>query len=327
MLFIGPHYSIANGIIEAMKDVEKMGGNAMQIFTGPPQSLNLGKIFSDTNKELNEIKKNIKFPVFIHAKYLLNLAKPLIPKNKIFLIRLSQELDISVKLGLNGVVVHFGTASNGLTPEEGIKNMIKSLISVWDHADKSSNLILETSSGEGNLLGKSIEGIAKIYKMIPKKYKEKCNFCIDTCHIFVAGYPINKVGGWNNYISQFEKEIGKNKIKVIHLNDSKTPFNEKLDLHEDIGKGYLFDPKKGGSLEALKEILEWASNNNIPCILETFTDFPKQIKLCKSLLTKGGTNQSNLIDAFIFIKHWEIYINFRLTKIWLINCRKWIQYQ
>lgn len=301
MLFIGPHYSIANGIIEAMNEVEKMDGNAMQIFTGPPQSLNLGTIFSNSPEKLSEIKKNIRFPVFIHAKYLLNLAKPLIPKNKIFLIRLSQELDISVKMGMTGVVVHFGTASNGLDPKEACKNMVKSLVSVLQHADPKSNPILETSSGEGNLLGKTIEGMSLIYDMIPKKYQKRISFCIDTCHIFVAGYPIQKPGGWLDYINEFEKKIGKNKITVIHLNDSKTKFNEKLDLHEDIGKGYLFNPKLGGSHLALKEILTWASNNNVPCILETFTNFPRQIKLCRSLLKqKGGKKTSNqdMIDAF-----------------------------
>lgn len=299
MLFIGPHYSIGNGIIEAIKEVEKMDGNAMQIFTGPPQSLNLGTIFSNPPNKLESIKNFIKFPVFIHAKYLLNLAKPLIPKNKIFLIRLSQELDISVKLGMDGVVVHFGTASNGLDPKEASKNMVKSLVSVLKHADKNSNPILETSSGEGNLLGKTIPQMNEIYKMIPKKYQKRINFCIDTCHIFVSGYPIHKPGGWFDYVNEFEKTIGKNKIKVIHLNDSKTKFNEKNDLHEDIGKGYLFDPKKGGSLEALREILTWASSKNVPCILETFTNFPRQIKLCRSLLSqKGGSNQEELIDAF-----------------------------
>lgn len=299
MLYIGPHYTIKNGIINAIDEVEKMGGNAMQIFTGPPQSLHLGTLYSDSDNKLEEIKNYIKFPVFTHAKYLLNLAKPLLPKNKIFLVRLTQELNLSVKLGLSGVIVHFGTASNGLTPEEGKKNMVKSLISVYEHADKSSNLLLETSSGEGNLLGKTVEDIGKIYKMLPKKYQKRIKFCIDTCHIFVAGYPINKPGGWNNYIKQFEKNVGKNKIGAIHLNDSKTPFNEKLDLHEDIGKGYLFNPKKGGSHEALREILEWASNHNIPCILETFHNFPRQIQFCKSLLEKkGGSNQQDLIEAF-----------------------------
>ena len=256
MLYIGPHYSISNGIIKAVKDVENMDGNAMQIFTGSPQSLDLGKLYSNSPNKLDLVKKNIIFPVFSHAKYLINLSKPLIPKNKIFLIRLSQELDLSVKIGINGVVVHFGVASNGLTEEEAQTNMVKSIISCLKHADPKSNLILETSSGEGNFLGKNIQSIGKIFKMFPKKYQKRLTFCIDTCHIFVGGAPIHIPNGWTNYVKEFEKEVGKNKIALIHLNDSLTKFNEKLDLHEDIGKGYIFNPKKGASLAALREKAE-----------------------------------------------------------------------
>ena len=78
--------------------------------------------------------------------------------------------------------------------------------------------------------------------------------------------------------------IGKKKIAVLHLNDSATPFDGKNDRHADIGTGYLFDPKLGGSNEALKEILEWANKKSIPCILETHRDFPQQIKYCRNLI-------------------------------------------
>ena len=297
MLYIGPHYSIDEGILNAIKEIEKMGGNALQIFTGPPHSLNLGKIFQESNKEISKIKKNIIFPTFIHAKYVINLSKPLIPKNKIFLIRFTQELDISVNLGLTGVVIHFGTASNGMDREVARKNMVESIKTVIDHANEKSNPILETSSGEGNYLGRTIEGIAKTYKMFPIKYQKRIQFCIDTCHIFVSGYPIHKPGGWSNYISQFEAEVGKNKIAVIHLNDSQTPFNEKNDRHDVLGKGYVFNPKLGGSKEALKEILFWANDKSIPVILETHKNFKSQINMCKKLIQQKGGSQE-MIEAF-----------------------------
>lgn len=287
MLYLGPHYSIADGVINAIKAVQKMDGTAMQIFTGSPQSLDPGKLFKAGEKELEEIKKYSEkndFPIFVHAKYLLNFSKPLIPKNKIFLIRYTQDLDLSVKMGLKGVVLHFGTASNGMNREEARENMVKSIISCLDHANKKAVPILETSSGEGNYIGRTIEGMNGIYRDLPKKYQRRVKFCIDTCHIFVAGYPIQKPGGWKKYITEFEKVIGKKKIAVLHLNDSATPYDGKNDRHADIGTGYLFDPKLGGSKEALKEILEWANKKSIPCILETHRDFPQQIKYCRKLI-------------------------------------------
>jgi len=294
MLYLGYHVSTADGILKGINEVIKNGGNCCQIFTGPPQSLHLGKPFNYTEEQYAEIRKT-KFPIFIHAKYLLNFAKPLLPKNKIFLVRYTQDLDLSVKLGGKGVVLHFGTASNGLTIEEARENMVKSLVEVLDHCDKSAIPILETSSGEGNYLGRTIETMNLIFRKLPKKYQDRIKFCIDTCHIFVAGYDLRN--GWKSYLKEFEKTIGKNKIAVVHINDSATPFDGKNDRHEVLGKGYIFNEKLGGNPEVLKEILEWGSKTSTPLILETHRDFKQQITLMKSLIQKGGAKPS-LIDQF-----------------------------
>ena len=285
MLYLGYHVSTADGVLHGIQEVIKNGGNCCQIFTGPPQSLHLGKPFNYTEEQYAEIRKT-KFPIFIHAKYLLNFAKPLIPKNKIFLVRYTQDLDLSVKLGGKGVVLHFGTASNGLSIEESRENMVKSLVEVLEHCDKSAIPILETSSGEGNYLGRTIETMNLIFKKLPLKYQKRIKFCIDTCHIFVAGYDLRN--GWKPYIKEFEKVIGKNKIAVVHINDSATPFDGKNDRHEVLGKGYIFNERLGGNPEVLKEILEWGSKTSTPLILETHRDFKQQITLMKSLIQKGG---------------------------------------
>lgn len=294
MLYLGYHVSTKDGVLQGINEVIKNGGNCCQIFTGPPQSLHLGKPFNYTDKEYEEIRQT-KFPIFIHAKYLLNFAKPLIPKNKIFLVRYTQDLDLSVKLGGKGVVLHFGTASNGLSVEEARENMVKSLIEVLKHCDKSAIPILETSSGEGNYLGRTIETMNLIYRKLPKKYQERIKFCIDTCHIFVAGFDLRN--GWKPYVKEFEKVIGKNKIACVHINDSATPFAGKNDRHEVVGKGYIFNEKLGGNPEVLKEILEWGSKTSTPLILETHRDFKQQIQLMKSVIQKGGAKPT-LIEQF-----------------------------
>jgi endonuclease IV len=100
----------------------------------------------------------------------------------------------------------------------------------------------------------------------------------------VCGYPIHKKGGWTEYIREFEDQLGKKKIGVIHLNDSATLFGGKNDRHAELKKGYIFNAKMGGSVEALKEILEWASKNSVPCILETHKNFKAQIALGRKLV-------------------------------------------
>ena len=302
-LLIGAHLKNNENLLKSIKEIIKIGGNSIQIFTGPPNSLHQGKIFKYSDEEIKKIikfKEDNKIKIYIHAKYILNFSKPLLPKNKIFLVRFVQDLDFSKKIKSNGVILHFGTASNNLTKIEARNNMIKSLISCLDHADLKSIPILETSSGEGNYIGKTIDDMKNIVDKLPNKYKKRIKFCIDTCHIFVSGYPIHKDKGFKNYIKEFDEKIGINKIALIHLNDSKTKFNMKNDRHEEIGKGYIFDEKKGGNMNTLKDIIKFSKKEKIPLILETHNNFKKQIDLIKNIyIKKKGGNNINLKKLII----------------------------
>jgi len=288
MLYLGVHASISGGIIRAKEETTAIGGNCMQIFTGSPQSLELGKVYELSKLEKAEIKAALQdFPTYIHSKYLLNFGRALIPKNKIFLKRYIQELDLAVELGMRGVVLHFGVAVGGMAKEEAYSNMIKSIVHCVENADKKAVPILETNSCENNLFGNTIDNIAFIYNGLPKKIQARVMFCIDTCHIFVCGYPIHKPGGWKKYIQEFEKKVGKNKIAVVHLNDSATPFGGRIDKHADIGAGAIFK----NNLGALREIVGWVSKNSIPAILETHGDFKPQLALVKKMAGGANPNQ------------------------------------
>ena len=286
MLYLGVHASISGGIIRAKEETAAIGGNCMQIFTGSPQSLELGKVYELSKLEKAKIKAALQdFPTYIHSKYLLNFGRALIPKNKIFLKRYTQELDLAVELGMHGVVLHFGVAVGDMAKEEAYANMIKSIVHCVENADKKAVPILETNSCENNLFGNTIDNIAFIYHGLPKKIQARVMFCIDTCHIFVCGYPIHKPGGWKKYIQEFEKKVGKNKIAVVHLNDSATPFGGRIDKHADIGAGAIFK----NNLGALREIVGWCTKKSIPAILETHGDFKPQLTLVKKM-AGGGEN-------------------------------------
>jgi len=139
MLYLGVHASINHGIIRAKEETAAIGGNCMQIFTGSPQSLELGKVYELPKSEKASIKAALQdFPTYIHSKYLLNFGRPLIPKNKIFLKRYIQELDLSVELGMRGVVLHFGVAVGGMPKEEAYSNMIRSIAHCVENADKKA---------------------------------------------------------------------------------------------------------------------------------------------------------------------------------------------
>jgi deoxyribonuclease-4 len=301
MLYLGVHASINKGIISAKKETESIGGNCMQIFTGSPQSLELGKVYNLNNLEKDKIKNSLKnFPTFIHSKYLLNFGRPLIPKNKIFLKRYIQELDLGVELGMHGVVLHFGVVVGGIPKEEAYENMIYSIIYCVKNSNKNAIAILETNSCENNLFGNTIDNIAYIYHKLPQKIKKRVMFCIDTCHIFVCGYPIHQKAGWKKYIQEFEEKVDKNKIAVVHLNDSATPFGDRIDKHDDIGKGYIFK----NNYKSLHEIISWCSKNSIPAILETHGDFKPQLNLVKKMVGGKNPNQK-IINLFIEFKNYH----------------------
>jgi apurinic endonuclease APN1 len=288
MLYLGVHASINHGIIQAREETATIGGNCLKIFTVSPQSLELGKVYDLPKSEKESIKAALKdFPTFIHSKYLLNFGRPLIPKNKIFLKRYIQELDLSVELGMRGVVLHFGVAVGGMPKEEAYANMIASIVHCVENADKKAVPILETNSCENNLFGNTIDNIAYIYHGLPKKIQKRVMFCIDTCHIFVCGYPIQEQCGWVKYIREFEKKVGKNKIAAVHLNDSATPFGGRIDKHADIGAGAIFK----NNLGALREIVGWCSKKSIPAILETHGEFKPQLALVKKMAGGGNPNQ------------------------------------
>ena len=299
-LWIGAHLTGQKSLLDGLKNIKKMNGNAISLFTASPQKLGLDEIKKLTNEEVKEyINYSEKEDIitFIHAPYILNLARDLIPKNKIFLIRTVKDLEFNSLIKSKGVVVHFGTYGDN-TIEKAEDNMAKSINNILQHSPKNSTLILETSSGEGKLIGKTLESMKNIYKKI--KNKSRIKFCIDTCHIFVAGYDIRKEGAFNEYIKHFEKLFGKNKIALIHLNDSKTPFDGKNDRHAELGKGYIFDEKLGGNMNTLKEIVMVSYEKEIPMILETHCyDYSNEIKLVQKLFEqKGGKLREELIKEF-----------------------------
>lgn len=298
-LWIGAHLTGQKTLLDGLKNIKKMNGNAIALFTASPQRLGLDEIKKLSEKDVKEyINYSEKEDIitFIHAPYILNLAKDLIPKNKIFLIRTVKDLEFDNLIESKGVVVHFGTYGDN-TIEKAEDNMSKSINLILKHSPKNSTLILETSSGEGKLIGKTLESMKNIYSKI--KNKNRIKFCIDTCHIFVAGYDIRQKGAFKEYINNFEKLFGKNKIALIHLNDSKTPFDGKNDRHAGLGKGYIFDKKLGGNMNALKEIVMTAYEKEIPMILETHEDYPKEIKMVRELFEqRGGDLRGELINEF-----------------------------
>ena len=280
---LGAHTSINGGVSTAVDLAEKLRFTAMQIFTK-----NNNRWYSKELSE-NEIEKfrmrlessKIKF-VVAHDSYLINLcSKELEMLNKSrdsFL----DELKRCELLGIPHLNFHPG-AHLGLGEEKGIKIIAESLnIAHANTKGYKVSSMIEATAGQGSSLGYKFEHLQKIIEFVDDK--SRMTVCIDTAHIFAAGYDIRNASNYNNVIDEFDNIVGLEKLKCMHMNDSKKRLGSKVDRHEHIGKGFI-------GLEGFTNIMNDNRIMHIPKILET----PKgkeqledlaNLKILKSLIRK-----------------------------------------
>jgi deoxyribonuclease IV len=279
-IYYGAHASIAKGIVGALKTIKDSGGNIAQIFISNPQGKGT-KI--RTKDEINQIKtfqKDNNMKLVIHAPYVLNFAKPFESTNW-WVKQLITELKIGAEMGSIGSVVHFGKHLK-LTRKQGLINMKKSFEYIVDNTPNNATIILETAAGQGTELGYDLEEFAALYNSFSDKYKKKIKICIDTCHVFVAGYDLSSKKMVKSFFIKFNKLIGMKHVVLMHLNDSKPELGKRVDRHENIGKGNI-------GLLGLTEVIKYAKKKGIPLILETpavkkAQDIKNEIKIIKDAI-------------------------------------------
>jgi deoxyribonuclease-4 len=260
-MIFGAHCSTAGGAQTALKRAETIKAECVQIFvknnmqwSGRPPTSEEVKCFSAEWKRLR------LGAVFGHTGYLINLGAPPSANRAKSLQSLIQEITFADALGLPFLVLHPG-AHLGAGEEAGLGQIVAGLDEVA-RATKGSpvRIALENTAGQGSCLGNQLEHLAAIYDRVQKP--ERLALCIDTAHLFAAGYDIRTFEGWNKIILQLDKLIGRKQIAAFHLNDSKTDLNSRVDRHEHIGKGKI-------GLEGFRHIVNDARFKKTPGCLET----------------------------------------------------------
>lgn len=199
----------------------------------------------------------------VHASYTINLARDWNEYSP-WIYQFIKEIEIADYIGAKHIVVHFGKQMN-LSLQQAYNNMFSCLSYINSKiGDTDVNILLETSSGQGSELCYKLEDLAYFYKKIINhpKLSKRIGLCLDTCHVFAAGYNLQSISDIKKYFQDFDNLIGLNHIKVIHLNDSKKELGSNVDRHENINKGYI--GKTG-----LLIIADFFLKKNIPIILET----------------------------------------------------------
>lgn len=295
MLKIGSHVSMSGKdmLLGSSKEAVSYGANTFMIYTGAPQNTRRKKI-EDLNIEAgrNHMELNGIDEIVVHAPYIINIGNSINPATfELGVSFLRSEIERTEAIGAKQIVLHPG-AHVGEGTEAGIKKIIEGLNEVLTE-DQQVQIALETMAGKGSECGKNFEELAMIIDGV--NLSDKLSVCFDTCHTHDAGYNI--VEDFDGVLNEFDKIIGIDRIKVLHINDSKNAVGMRKDRHENIGFGHI-------GFEALSYIVHHPQLDDIPKILETpFVGEDKKNKMPPYFfeieMLKNKTFDDNLLDKIM----------------------------
>lgn len=274
MLKIGAHLSTTKGFKHMGEEAIAIGANTFQFFTRNPRGGKAKPIDQEDISAFLELAKENNFGVILaHAPYTLNGCSADESIRQFAIEMMTDDLVRMECLPNNLYNFHPGShVKQGV--EVGINYIVEMLNTVLK-SEQTTTVLLETMAGKGTEVGRSFEEIAEIIKRV--EFNEKLGVCIDTCHIYDAGYDI--VNDLDGVLEEFDRIIGLDKLKAIHLNDSKNLFESHKDRHEKIGEGSL-------GIEGIKNIINHPKLRDLPFFLETPNEidgYAKEIKLLRSI--------------------------------------------
>ncbi len=278
MLYIGSHVGFNKNtqLLGSLEEALSYEATTFMFYTGAPQNTARCPIDDNLSEKAKEEmqKHNIDIDkVVVHAPYIINLCNE---TNFEFSVSfLAEEVKRVEKLGIHSMVLHPGSHV-GLGVEKGIQNIINGLNKVLEMVgDTKVVILLETMAGKGSEVGTNIKQIKEIIEGVHKK--ENIGVCLDTCHLNDSGYDIGK---FDEYLEEFDHEIGLSKIGCVHINDSKNPRESHKDRHENIGFGTI-------GFDNLIHVIYHPKLENVPKILETpyveklYAPYKEEIKMIR----------------------------------------------
>lgn len=273
-MIIGAHLSASKGYVHMLDEAVSIGANTFQFFTRNPRGGKAKELDSNDAALFNEKSKAQGVNVILaHAPYTLNCCSAK-PEVRQFAIETFAD-DLKRMEATPGMLYNFHPGSHvGQGEEEGVRFIAEALNTVL-RGDMTTTVLLETMAGKGTEIGKSFEELQSIIERV--ELSDKIGVCLDTCHVFDAGYDI--VNDLDGVLEHFDKIIGINRLRALHLNDSKNPFASHKDRHEKIGEGTI-------GTAAFENIVNNKYLRDLPMFLETpneLSGYKAEIALLRSL--------------------------------------------
>lgn len=258
---LGAHLSIAGGLPRAVDRAKATRCDALQIFT---KSAGQWRARALPDDEVGLFRRRVEetgiAPVVAHNSYLINVASTVPALREQSIAALGEELDRAELLGLDGLVMHPGSYTNG-REQDGLRTIGRAIAGLLKARPRYRvKVLLEHTAGQGTNLGYRFEHLATILDEVDGS--PRVGVCLDTCHLLTAGYDLCTGEGYAATFRDFDRIVGLDRIKVFHLNDSKKPCGSRVDRHEHIGKGCL-------GLEPFRRLLTDPRFTQLPMLLET----------------------------------------------------------
>lgn len=257
MLRIGCHLSPSKGYLNMAKEAKRIGASTFQFFLRNPRGSKAKELDEEDAKAMSAfLKENAMEPILAHAPYTLN---PCAKEERVEeFARMVMEDDLKRMEYFPGNFYNFHPGSHvGQGAEAGIEKTA-ALLNAMLKAEQHTTVLIETMAGQGTEIGKSFEEVAEIISRTG--FADKVGVCLDTCHVFAAGYDI--AGDLEGVLTAFDKTIGLEKLKYLHVNDSLFPLGSKKDRHAPIGEGCV-------GTEALQRLVHHPALRHLPMVLET----------------------------------------------------------
>lgn len=286
MLTIGCHLSTTKGCRAMGETALSIGANTFAFFTRNPRGGKAKELDMDDVAALRELMSQNDFgPLVAHAPYTYNPCSAKERAREFALEAMAEDLRRMEALPGNYYNFHPG-AHVGQGSDAGIQMIVDALCQVMFEGQQTT-VLLETMSGKGTEVGRSFEELALIIEGVAGKRPElsaKLGVCLDTCHVNDAGYDI--VHDLDGVLDEFDRVVGIERLRAVHINDSKNPCGAHKDRHECIGKGYLGGEEFGGGMQVIQNIVSNGHLRSLPFILETpneLAGYAAEIRLLRSL--------------------------------------------
>ncbi|MEN8189573.1 MAG: deoxyribonuclease IV [Thermodesulfobacteriota bacterium] len=237
MALLGAHESVSGGLHLAFERIEAVGGEALQIFTRNQRQWNPKPLSSEEIAQFaGGWEKCPAMPIVSHGSYLVNLGSPKEEVRHKSVEALKEELRRCAALNIPQIVMHPGS-HGGDGVEVGLERVVKGLDQCFQDVENDVKVLLETTAGQGNGLGSRFDELGWIIDR--SQFPDRLAVCLDTCHVFAAGYDISDRKGYEATMIEFEEKVGIDRLAFFHLNDSKKELASRVDRHEHIGKGCI----------------------------------------------------------------------------------------